>query len=112
MLETLPQKCQSPRAQKTWKTLLVQKVSRLPHLMPAWAMTLLINPMGQNLPCVLKHHRIVLSLLDLEFLVDVNPVKAHPCLGPESNHISIHMLQSPRGTIRTSFRPYSILVDT
>jgi hypothetical protein len=64
-----------PQALKTLTTLLVQKVFRLPHLTPAWAMTLLINSPGQNLLSILKYPHRVLSLLDSELLVDVNPVK-------------------------------------
>jgi hypothetical protein len=75
----------------TLTTLLVQKVFRLPHPTPAWAMTLLINSPGQNLLSILKYPHRVLSLLDSELLVDVNPVKAHPFLGLERNRVNIHV---------------------
>jgi hypothetical protein len=75
-------------------------------------MTLLINSPGQNLLSILKYLHRVLSLLDSELLLDVNPVKAHPFLGLESNRVNIHVSQSPYGTIRTLFRPDSILADT
>jgi hypothetical protein len=74
--------------------------------------TLLINPLGQNLPSILKHPHRVISLLDLELLVNINPVKVHPCQGLENNRVNIHVSQSPYGTIKTSFRPNSILADT
>jgi hypothetical protein len=54
-------------------------------------MTLLINSPGQNLLSILKYLHRVLSLLDSELLVDVNPVKAHPFLGLERNRVNIHV---------------------
>jgi hypothetical protein len=94
------------------KTLLVQKMFRLPHLTPVWAVTLLTHSSGQNLLSIQRHPHKVLSPLDSELLVDANPVKAHMCLGPESNHASIRMSQSPCGIIQTLFRPDSLLADS
>jgi hypothetical protein len=45
-------------------------------------------------------------------MVDHSQVKAHLCQGLRNNYDNIHMLQSPCGTIQTSFRLDSISIDT
>jgi hypothetical protein len=47
-----------------------------------------------------------------KLLVDVSLVKAHPCQGPENNHVNIHVSQSTCGTIQTLFRPDFTLAST
>jgi hypothetical protein len=105
------QKCRSTQAQKTLMPQLVWQVIQLSHLSPTQDVMLLTNPQGQIPPSVKKHRHRVLSLLDLELMVDHQQVRDHLCQGLKSNNDNTRVLLSHYGTIQNSSRLDSTLAD-
>jgi hypothetical protein len=67
-------------------------------------MMLPLIPQGWSLPSAQECPRGAPGPMDSELLVDHNQAKAHPYLGRENNRDHARILQSPCGTIQTSFK--------